>query len=329
MKKKLCVLCALPLLFGAVSAQNFPIPDGHFENWKTGTTDAGGTYDELSDPFWTSLNLISGLPPESFTGPVTMFKDKGRSGADDDFAPKMVSDEMTFGTESKHIFLPGVVGTLEVLIQEQSAVFGRPFPSRPSALKGYMKYLPVNGDSASIFVEVYKYNEAAGRRQKLCRVEQIFRDSIKDWTAFELPIKYEIEDEVMPDSITVLFVSSAGYDFDDLFNCKGQVGSTLWVDDVEFVYEGDEPGPSTNNNENAVLAASKLYPNPSFNGLFNLNVQEACSMEVFAISGQSVMQQNLMTAGTYTVDLSRFAPGVYYIRLTNGEGVAVLKAIRR
>ena len=295
MKKKLCVLCALPLLFGAVSAQNFPIPDGHFENWKTGTTDAGGTYDELSDPFWTSLNLISGLPPESFTGPVTMFKDKGRSGADDDFAPKMVSDEMTFGTESKHIFLPGVVGTLEVLIQEQSAVFGRPFPSRPSALKGYMKYLPVNGDSASIFVEVYKY---------------------------------EIEDEVMPDSITVLFVSSAGYDFDDLFNCKGQVGSTLWVDDVEFVYEGDEPGPSTNN-ENAVLAASKLYPNPSFNGIFNLNVQEACSMEVFAISGQSVMQQNLMAAGTYTVDLSRFAPGVYYIRLTNGEGSAVLKAIRR
>ncbi|MDE7102191.1 MAG: PCMD domain-containing protein, partial [Bacteroidales bacterium] len=252
--------------------------------------------------------------------------DKGRSGADDDFAPKMVSDEMTFGTESKHIFLPGVVGTLEVLIQEQSAVFGRPFPSRPSALKGYMKYLPVNGDSASIFVEVYKYNEAAGRRQKLCRVEQIFRDSIKDWTAFELPIKYEIEDEVMPDSITVLFVSSAGYDFDDLFNCKGQVGSTLWVDDVEFVYEG---GEQSSIRENAVLAASKLYPNPSFNGIFNLNVQEACRMEVIAVSGQLVMQQNLTAAGAHTVDLSRFAPGFYYIRLSNQDGAAVLKAVRR
>ena len=269
--------------------------------------------------------MISGLPPEQFTGPVTMFKDKGRSGADNDFAPKMVSNEMTFGEEEKHIFLPGVVGTLEVLVSKQSAIFGRSFTGRPNALKGYMKYLPVNGDSASIFVEVYKYSEA-GTRQKIARIEQIFKDSIEDWKAFELPITYNSDET--PDSITVLFVSSAGYDFDDLFNCKGQIGSTLWVDDVEFVYEGDEPGPSTNN-ENAVLAASRLYPNPSFNGLFNLNVQEACSMEVFAISGQAVMQQNLMAAGTYTVDLSRFAPGVYYIRLTNGDGAAVLKAIRR
>ncbi len=321
MKKKLFVLWALPFLFNAVSAQNYPIPDGHFEKWKTGTTDAGGTYDELANPFWASLNMISGLPPESFTGPVTMFKDKGRSGADDDFAPKMVSNEMTFGVEAKHIFLPGVVGTLEVLIQEQSAIFGRPFPSRPTALKGYMKYLPVNGDSASIFVEVYKYNEAAGKRQKIARVEHIFKEKMEDWTEFELPINYN--SDMTPDSITVLFVSSAGYDFDDLFNCKGQVGSTLWVDDVEFVYG------NTSVCENPVLASSNLYPNPSFNGVFNLNVKAACRMEVISVAGQMVMRQNLATAGAYTVDLSHFAPGIYYIRLSNREGSATLKAVRR
>lgn len=324
MKKKLCVLCALPLLFGAVSAQNYPIPDGHFEKWETGKTDEGGTYDELSDPFWSSLNMISGLPPESFTGPVTMFKDKGRSGADDDFAPKMVSGEMTFGTEAKHIFLPGVVGTIDVIVETQSADFGRLFPSRPAKLKGYMKYLPVNGDSASIFVEAYKYNEEGGRRVIVGRVEQFFKDSIEEWAAFELPITYNFDET--PDSITVLFVSSAGYRFDSLFECKGQVGSTLWVDDVEFVYEGGEP---STNNENAVLAASKLYPNPSFNGIFNLNVQEACRMEVVSVSGQLVMQQNLTAAGAYTVDLSRFAPGFYYIRLSNQDGAAILKAVRR
>ncbi len=254
-----------------------------------------------------------------------MFNDKRRSGTDDDFAPKMVSNEMTFGTEEKHIFLPGVVGTLEVLVAEQSAIFGRPFTGRPIALKGYMKYLPVNGDSASIFVEVYKYNEEAHKRAMISRVEQIFKDSIKDWTVFELPIDYNSPET--PDSITVLFVSSAGYKFEDLFECKGQVGSTLWVDDVEFVYEGGND-PSTSI-ENAVLASSKLYPNPSFNGIFNLNVQEACAMEVFSVAGRLVMQQNLNAAGAYTVDLSRFAPGVYYIRLTNGEGSAVLKAVRR
>ena len=320
MKKKLCALLALPLLFGFAAAQNFEIPDGHFENWKTGRTDWGDTYDELANPFWASLNLISGLPPESFTGPVTMFKDRGRSGADDDFAPKMVSNEMRFGTDSTYIFLPGVVGTLEVLVTEQSAIFGRPFPSRPAAIKGYMKYHPVNGDSASIFVEVHRYNEA-GKRVIFGRVEHIFKDSIKAWTPFELPITYN--SDATPDSITVLFVSSAGYDFDDLFACEGQVGSTLWVDDVEFVYEGSSV------NENSVLASSKLYPNPSRNGIFNLSVKEACHIDVISATGMLMMQQDFVAAGAYTVDLSRFATGVYYIRLTNRQGSAVLKAIKR
>ena len=82
-------------------------------------------------------------------------------------------------------------------------------------------------------------------------------------------------------------------------------------------------------NENPVLASSNLYPNPSFNGLFNLNVKAACKMEVISISGQLVMRQNMATPGAYTVDLSRFAPGVYYIRLSNREGSATLKAVRR
>lgn len=302
-------------------AQNEPLPDGKFDYWKTGNQYGNaGTYDDLANPFWESLNILATLPPDMFTGPVTLFKDKGRSSADGDFAPKMKSDFLKFG-ENKEIFLPGVVGAFTVLIDEQSAAFGRPFDSRPKAIKGYMKYAPVNGDSASIFVEVYKYNEAAGIRQIVGRVEKIFHDAVEDWTAFELPIVYN--NDMTPDSITVLFVSSAGYNFDDLFECKGQIGSTLWVDDVEFVYE------NAANEINPVLASSALYPNPSANGVFNLNVKAACSMEVFSVSGQLLMQKALATAGAYTVDLSRFAPGVYYIRLSNAQGAATLKAIKR
>ena len=328
MKKILCILWALPLLIGAVSAQNFPIPDGHFENWTTEEAEDGSTYDELGNPFWTSLNQLASLPASMFTGPVTMFKETGRSGQEGDYAPRLVANEMLYG-DSGMIFLPGVIGTLDVVFDKLTARTGRAFTSRPKAIKGYMKYFPVDGDSASIYVGLTRYNEAAGMRQTIGIVDQIYKDTISEWTEFNLPIQYN-DDEVNPDTVMVFFVSSADYDrkFERLMHCKGSLGSTLLVDDVEFVYEGGEPGPSTNN-ENTVLAASKLYPNPSFNGIFNLNVQEACSMEVFAISGQAVMQQNLMTAGTYTVDLSRFAPGVYYIRLTNGDGAAVLKAIRR
>lgn len=321
MKKTILLLGVLSIFMGKSMAQEQPLPDGKFEQWEQGKLygDAG-TYDDLANPFWKSLNILATLPPDMFTGPVTLFKDKGRSGSDDDFAPKMVSDFLQFG-DDKEIFLPGVVGAITVWTEKQTATFGRPFTSKPKAIKGYMKYEPVNGDSASIFVEVYKYNEAAGIRQMIGRVEKIYKETVKDWTAFELPIVYN--SEMTPDSITVLFVSSAGYRFDSLFECKGQIGSTLWIDDVEFVYEG------TSVSENPVLASSKLYPNPSFNGSFNLNVKAACRMEVISIAGQLVMQQNLATPGAYTVDLSRFAPGVYYIRLSNKQGSASLKAVRR
>lgn len=321
MKKTILCLSLLSVFAGSSMAQNEPLPDGKFEYWKTGNQYGNaGTYDDLANPFWESLNSLSTLPPEMFTGPVTLFKDKGRSGADGDFAPKMVSNTMKFG-EDEDIFLPGVVGAISVVPDKQTATFGRPFTSRPKAIKGYMKYAPVNGDSASIFVEVYKYNEAAGIRQTVGRVEKRFHDAVEDWTAFELPIVYN--NDMTPDSVTVLFVASAGYAFNDLFKCKGQIGSTLWVDDVEFVYD------NVANETNPVLASSALYPNPSANGVFNLNVKAACGMEVFSVSGQLLMQKALATAGAYTVDLSRFAPGVYYIRLSNAQGAATLKAIKR
>lgn len=320
MKKTVVMLCALSLLMGKLMAQREVLPDGKFEYWKTEKLyNSEETYDDLANPFWKSLNMLATLPPDMFTGPVTLFKDKGRSGATDDYAPKMVSNFLKFG-QDKEIFLPGVVGAMTVLIDEQSAKFGRPFVSRPKAIKGYMKYTPVNGDSASIFVEIYKYNQTAGKRQIIGRVEQKYKQSVADWTAFELPIRYN--SDMTPDSITVLFVSSAGYNFDDLFACKGQIGSTLWVDDVEFVYEGSAI------ENNSVLTASTIYPNPSANGMFTLNVKKACKMEVFSVTGQFLMQSALR-AGENSVDLSRCLPGIYSIRLSDKDGAATLRAVIR
>ena len=339
MKKTILLLGLLSLFMGKSMAQNQqPLPDGKFEQWEQDTTYWGDIYDDVANPFWSSLNMIATLPPDMFTGPVTLFKDKGRSGAEGDFAPKMRSDTMRFGTDGKLIFLPGVVGALNVLVDEQSAEFGRPFVSRPAKIKGYMKYEPVDGDSASIFVEIYQYNVDMGIRQIIGKVEKFYKEPMADWTPFEIPIAYvdaDDDEKMTPDSATVLFVSSAGYNFDDLFACQGQVGSTLWVDDVEFVYEADTDPEDPDDpedptfNENPVLASSKLYPNPSRNGIFNLSVKEACHIDVVSAAGMLMMQQEFVAAGAYTVDLSRFATGVYYIRLTNGQGSAVLKAIKR
>lgn len=318
----------LPLAWGGLQAQTQDslFSDPGFDYWESGEGQDGVTYDDLMDPFWGSLNELATLPPEMSTGPVTLFKDAGRSGEAEDFAPRMESSSMVFGGEGMELFIPGVVGTIDVDFANIDATLGYPFTSRPLGMKGYMKYAPVNGDSASIFVELKRYNEDLGMSQMIGRGELIFKEAVADWTEFDLTIEYK--SQVQPDSITVLFVASAGYNFDNFLACQGQKGSSLWVDDVQLYYEEATPEPDPSANENAALAASRLYPNPSADGRFNLQLSEACRVQVLSVTGQ-LLQDQEMAAGVQALDLSKYAPAYYVVRLSNEKGSAALKAVVR
>lgn len=325
MKKMLFTLALLPWFFGSLSAQSGEqFSDPGFDYWTTETAADGSTYDDLSDPFWTSLNNLASLPAEMFTGPVTMFKETGRSGDAEDYAPRLVSNQMAFGGSEQGIFLPGMVGTLFVDFNNITAVLGKPFTDRPDALRGYMKYVPVNGDSASIFIELTRYNADLGTRQVVGRGEQIFHEAVADWTEFNVPVEYRSGQQ--PDSITVMFVASAGYNMANFLACRGQLGSELWIDDVELVYGGSDPQA---NEANAALASSKLYPNPSADGRFNLELKEACDLQLISLSGQVLREERHVGAGLRAIDLSSYAPGFYFVRLSNAKGSAVLKAVVR
>ena len=328
MKKLVLLAMLLPLAWGGLQAQTQDslFSDPGFDYWESGEGQDGVTYDDLMDPFWGSLNELATLPPEMSTGPVTLFKDAGRSGEAEDFAPRMESSSMVFGGEGMELFIPGVVGTIDVDFANIDATLGYPFTSRPLGMKGYMKYAPVNGDSASIFVELKRYNEDLGMSQMIGRGELIFKEAVADWTEFDLTIEYK--SQVQPDSITVLFVASAGYNFDNFLACQGQKGSSLWVDDVQLYYEEATPEPDPSANENAALAASRLYPNPSADGRFNLQLSEACRVQVLSVTGQ-LLQDQEMAAGVQALDLSKYAPAYYVVRLSNEKGSAALKAVVR
>ena len=316
MKKTLVLLTALLTVSFAWAQQ---LPGGGFEEWKTGKTHQGTTYDDLANPFWQTLNVLSSLPPEMGTGPVVVFKEQGKHG----YCPKMESNELTLG--EKTIFLPGVVGAMTVIIDKQTAQFGRPYTGRPEALKGVMKYKPVNGDSAAIFVEVYKTSES-GQRQMITRNEVIYKEAVADWTEFNIPLDY-LSDET-PDSICVLFVSSAGYnDFEDLFNCKGQVGSTLWVDDCRFVIDGNDPGAPETANEVLNTLQVRAYPNPATDVL-NVTVEENAQLTVFDQAGRVLLQQPVQ-AGENALNITELKAGFYTYRVANAQKNGCGKFIKR
>jgi hypothetical protein len=313
MKKFTLILFILS--FVAIQAQTFePLPDGNFEEWTTGNTHPshdvfhGDPYDELANPFWTTLNLLSTLEPEMSTGPVTVFKVDGRSG----YAPKAISDTLWVGLEK--LFLPGVFGAFTLDITNKTAHFGRPYHSRPDSLVGYMKYIPVAGDSASIFVELYK--EIQGQRVTIGKVEQIFHNEISDWTRFSLPIEY-IYDEV-PDSISVLFVASAAYNFKDLFTCKGTPGSTIWADECRFIFNNQ----ASIEDIKTVKHSALVYPNPTSGDVFvktQIPVRKA-RIEILDVKGSVVKTQELSGVNT-SIDLRSLKSSLYLYRIIDGGKV--------
>ena len=117
MKKLVLLAMLLPLAWGGLQAQTQDslFSDPGFDYWESGEGQDGVTYDDLMDPFWGSLNELATLPPDMFTGPVTLFKDAGRSGEAEDFAPRMESSSMVFGGEG--LFNTVITGPGRVWLQ--------------------------------------------------------------------------------------------------------------------------------------------------------------------------------------------------------------------
>lgn len=318
MKKTLVLLTALL----AVNFAWAQLPDGGFEDWKTGKNYQDETYNDLANPFWQTLNVLSTLPPELGTGPVVVFKDQGKYGV----CPRMESNKLTLG--DKTIFLPGLVGSISVIVDKQTADLGRAYSGKnPESIKGFMKYKSVENDSAMIFVQVFSEGDMIGN------VEEKYLESVEDWKEFDLKIRYRKEADA--DSICVLFVSSAGVRFDSLFECKGQIGSTLWVDGCRFVIDGNDPGapdaglapvdPTANEALNTLKVSA--YPNPATDVL-NVTVEEKAQLTVFDQAGRVLLQQSVQ-AGENALNIAELKAGFYTFRVTGAQKSGSGKFIKR
>ena len=74
-----------------------------------------------------------------------------------------------------------------------------------------------------------------------------------------------------------------------------------------------------------------IYPNPN-NGQFTLSINGAegnMNMEIVNLAGQVIYTQHIEATSNFTtdIDVSEFATGVYYIKLSNNDGVKVNKLI--
>ena len=208
-------------------------PDGRFENGFIKDAIDGVEFETYVNDLLRTINDLYALSQDiGGPGPLTTFKECSDI---DGFSALKLKTGFLPGFQDG-VLIPGAIGTLSNnFIAEflDSGGIGtkRPFTQKPVAFKGYMKYEPVSGDSAAVEIEIYNGNDVIGSGIL------VKKSAIGSYTPFEVPITYKPEFNNLPATHLKLIMSaSAAYNFNDLLNCKGQIGSTLYIDRVWWQY---------------------------------------------------------------------------------------------
>ena len=308
MKKITCLVCTIATTVFCLNAQSFT--GGGFESWEYKDPRNGKpNFYELTNSFITTLNSkLYSLTDDLGEAPLTAFRETSdvKSG---NYSLKLVTDVMYLGAET--ILLPGAAGTLDIGITPPSVDLKKPFTHRPIAIRGYVKYVPKNGDSAAIEVIL---KESGGI--DIGKGKQVYKAATNDWEEFNIDINYTWE--TAPKTITVIFAASAKYDFtsiETLQDCKGQIGSTLYLDDVEFVYVAgikEMLTPEINLN---------VYPNPSAEKV-TVQIEKEINGMVFIYDYLTRKVGEYPIDGTQiNIDVKNYAAGSYLINIVENNKV--------
>ena len=300
--KKLFTIIALAC-FVQVSFGQSTLPNGGFESW---TQHPVHGYWEPDGGFFKTLNILDTIP----TPPgITAYP------CDTAFTGNKSARLFTRKIDLMNILIPGVIGTVTINWATLGAILGTPYtwPIKAERFQGHYKAYPLNGDSTGAVILLSKWNPTTMKRDTIAYNTLIFHGVVDDWTMFDVLIDYW-NTSTMPDSITLLLLSSGGYNATMMTASVGQVGSQALFDDVTLT--------NITGLEYILMPEVdvKLAPNPASskmvvtldkrikNGLF----------EVYNAQGK-LLQTSILNGKTTTLDVSRLINGVYYYKVTDGS----------
>lgn len=263
MIKKLLFFCCCSLSTFAQTS----LPNLDFENWILSAST------QYEDPTPTSIWATPNYSMDLILGnPSTSLVQKSTDMHGGSYAALMKSRSIAGNFAGATLFT-GYLNTASPL--NPVAFLGVPFTGRPVAMKGWYKYTSVNGDSSNIYIKLTKWNTTTNSRDVIGFVEKRDYTSVNAYTAFNMPINYF--SSLQPDSITIVFTASAGAE-----QSLGEVGSSLWIDDVTLDYGANSV------KEDIVVSESYVYPNPCTDIIKIKNPQEGFVYTIINISGQQV-----------------------------------------
>jgi hypothetical protein len=90
----------------------------------------------------------------------------------------------------------------------------------------------------------------------------------------------------------------------------------------------NDPGVVTETEEFSSFNSNiQVYPNPA-NSEINISSQKPISqIQIYSLTGEIVFQENSMTTNTKTLNVTGFAPGIYMVRMVQGNNISTQKLV--
>jgi len=287
------------------------LPNGGMENWHT-VTQGSYSYQQIDGPFFSTLNELSALAPPIGPGPTTAFQvTDAHSGT---YAAKLVSEN--FVLIPNDVFIPGMMGSTQLDMLKSTIHLGKPCPGcKPVKFTGWYKFDQVNGDSCEAVLVASRWNSVAHKKDTIGYCKTVFTAPVNQYTYFELPVQYYTTSEE-PDSLLVLCVSSAGFSVLNIQGNVGQIGNTMYVDDISVDY------PMGITQILMPEIGVKTYPNPARDVMVvELSKQlPGALLEVYTMDGRFLKSFPLKDVSNQ-VPVYSLESGKYYYQLTDGKTI--------
>ena len=196
-------------------------------------------------------------------------------------------------------------------VTSQTYVPGIPFSQKITQFKFYYQYKPFGNDTAECRVLlVNQRNPVAGGR-----IKTNVATGVSGWQQATINLTYV--SALTPDTMWVLFSASS-------LDKNPKAGSILWLDDVSVTLP-------TGVNELLYNEASiEIFPNPS-TGIFSVHStiagNEEQFIEIYNLLGSQVYSTSKSKQTNYSIDLSHYSKGIYYVKLHKGEKISIRKIV--